>query len=163
MSNYNNNDEVNVKNDFTLILSRSVLALALLVIGLNNYTGFLSLPIVNTEGAQFIEALQQTGYLYYTVKVVETITALALLAGLFVPLATLFVFPVLLNILLFHIFVAPGIGIAIALVMLACSGYIFYAYRGMFKFLWSYNMAIDPNSFKKKEQVPRAIKHVHQN
>jgi len=62
MSKYNNSDEVNIKNDFTLILSRSVLALALLVIGLNNYTGFLSLPLVNTEGAQFIEALQQTGY-----------------------------------------------------------------------------------------------------
>lgn len=157
------NNEGNIKNDLTLIVSRSVLALALLIIGLSNYHGFFNLQLVGEEGAEFIQAMQQTGYLYWTVKVVETIAALALIAGLFVPLATLFVFPVIVNILLFHIFVAPGIGIAIGLVMLACSIYIFYAYREMFKFLWSYNMAIDPNSFRKKEQIPRPVKHVHQN
>tara|TARA_R110002049_G_scaffold244062_2_gene418017 strand:- start:1351 stop:1839 length:489 start_codon:yes stop_codon:yes gene_type:complete len=162
MSNHNHSD-TKVKNDLTLIISRSVLALLLLIVGLSNYHGLFKLPLMSTQGEEFILAMQQTGYLYWTVKIVETVTALAILAGLFVPLATLFVFPIIVNILLFHIFVAPGIGIAIALVMLACSGYIFYAYRGMFKFLWRYNMAIDPNSFRKKEQIPRPIKHVHQN
>lgn len=149
-----------VKNDFTLIISRSLLALALLLIGLNDYHGLLKLPHVSASGGEFIRALQETGYLFWTIKVVEVVAALALIAGVFVPLATLFVFPVLVNILLFHTFIDPGMGTVVALVMMACAGYIFYAYRGMFKFLWHYNIAIDPNSFEERDQVPTPRKHI---
>ncbi|MBH48313.1 MAG: hypothetical protein CME71_09115 [Halobacteriovorax sp.] len=149
-----------VNNDFTLIISRSVLALALLLIGLNDYHGLIKLPHVSAAGSDFIVALQETGYLFWTVKIIEIVAALALIAGVFVPLATLFVFPVLVNILMFHTFIDPGIGTFIALLMMSCAGYIFYAYRGMFKFLWHYNLAIDPNSFEEEAQVPKPRKAI---
>lgn len=145
-----------IRNDFVLIACRSLLALLLLLIGMNDYHGLLKLPHVSAEGGEFIMALQNTGYLFWTVKIVEVVAALALIAGIFVPLATLFVFPVLVNILLFHVFIDPGFGTIISIIMLGCAGYIFYAYRGMFKFLWRYNMAIDPNSFEVVDQVPTA-------
>lgn len=146
--------ETKIRNDFVLVITRSLLALALLLIGLNDYHGLLKLPHVSAEGGEFISALQNTGYLFWTVKAVEVIAALALVAGVFVPLATLFVFPVLVNIMLFHTFIDPGLGTVIAIGMMLCAGYIFYAYRAMFRFLWRYNMAIDPNSFELEDQVP---------
>lgn len=145
-----------IRNDFVLIACRSLLALLLLLIGMNDYHGLLKLPHISAEGGEFIMALQNTGYLFWTVKIVEVVAALALIAGVFVPLATLFVFPVLVNILMFHVFIDPGFGTIISIIMLACAGYIFYAYRGMFKFLWHYNIAIDPNSFEADDQVPTA-------
>lgn len=151
-----------VKNDLTLIISRSLLALALLLIGLNDYHGLLKLPHVSAAGGEFIRALQDTGYLFWTIKIVEVVAALALIGGFFVPLATLFVFPVLVNILMFHTFIDPGWGTVVALLMMACAGYIFYAYRAMFKFLWHYNVAIDPNSFELEDQVPTPRKQIRE-
>ena len=148
-----------VRNDLTLIISRSLLAFAFLLIGLNDYHGLLKLPHMSAEGDEFIRALQDTGYLFWTVKIVEVVAALALIGGFFVPIATLFIFPVIFNILLFHTFIDPGWGTVVAILMTACAGYIFYAYRGMFKFIWRYNMAIDPNSFEEGDQIPMAHKH----
>lgn len=151
---------IRVENNLALILSRSLLAIALLLIGLNDYHGLLKLPHVSEEGAEFIGALKDTGYLFWTVKLVEVTAALALLGGVFVPLATLFVFPVLINILLFHTFIDPGFGTFIAILMLCSAGYIFYAYRDLFKYLWHYNLGIDPNSFRQRDQVPKARKSI---
>lgn len=152
--------QVNIRTDFMLVICRSLLALIFLIVGLNDYHGLLKLPHVSVEGAEFIHALQNTGYLFWIVKVVEVTAALLLIGGILVPLATLAVFPIILNILLFHIFMDPGWGTVIALGMVACSGYIFYAYRSMFRFLWRYNMDIDPNSFGKRAQIPSARKKV---
>ncbi len=153
---------VHPRNDFTLIVCRSLLALILLIVGLNDYHGLVKLPHVSQEGAEFIHALQNTGYLFWVVKVVEVTAALLLIGGILVPLATLAVFPIVINILLFHVFIDPGWGTVIAVGMIACSAYIFYAYRTMFRFLWSYNMGIDPNDFGEAEQIPDARQKVRE-
>src|SRR4051794_35547363 len=55
----------------------------------------------------FMEGMMATGYLLTLIKVTELVCGLAFVAGRFVPLATVIIFPIVLNILLFHAFLAP--------------------------------------------------------
>ena len=58
-------------------------------------------------------------YFFPLVKVVETVCGALLLLNLFVPLATVLIAPVVVNILLFHLFLdVQGLVIAIPLVIL---------------------------------------------
>lgn len=72
------------------------------------------------EADAFVSAMKDTGYLWPLVKTTEIVSGLLLMAGLFVPLALLLLAPVVLNILLFHVFLSssPG-GLAVAVVVLA--------------------------------------------
>ncbi len=135
------------------IAARTTLGGILLLFGLNEFHGLLGSPQVSEEGAVFIEALRQTGYLYYIVKFIEFSAGLLLISGILVPLANLIVAPILVNIFLFHLFLDLQ-GMMIAIVMAACSAYLFWEYRAMFKILFKYNYNIDPNSTHQKDVVP---------
>jgi putative oxidoreductase len=66
----------------------------------------------------FMDGMTASVYLLTTVKVVELICAIAFLSGRFVPLATVVIFPVNLNIFLFHVFLEPqGLPVAILLLL----------------------------------------------
>jgi len=52
--------------------------------------------------------MEATVYLMPLLKVTELLCGLAFISGRFVPLATVVIFPITLNILLFHTFLAPG-------------------------------------------------------
>jgi putative oxidoreductase len=66
----------------------------------------------------FMEGMKASVYLLTLIKVTELVCGLAFLSGRFVPLATVVIFPVTLNILLFHVFVSPeGLPVAIALIL----------------------------------------------
>ena len=61
-----------------------------------------------------MDGVQASVYMMTTVKVFELVCAVAFLSGKFVPLASVVIFPITLNILLFHTFLAPdGLFIAI--------------------------------------------------
>jgi len=79
----------------------------------------------------FNEGIAASIYLMPTVKVFELLCAIAFLSGRFVPLATVVIFPVILNILLFHAFLQPeGLPIAILLMI----GDLFLAYYNRNKY-----------------------------
>ncbi len=72
----------------------------------------------------FMDGMEASRYLLTLIKVTELVCGLALLVGRFVPLATVMIFPITLNILLLHAFVAPeglpmSIGILLANLFLA--------------------------------------------
>ena len=145
------------KKAWGLIIARTVLGGCLLLFGLNQFHGLLGAPELNGEALEFIKALQDTGYLFYVIKGIEAFGGCLLLSGLLVPLANLLLFPILLNILLFHIFLDPR-GLPIALVMAICSIAIFWYYKKIFLLLLRYNIKIDPNSLKEKDVVPEVKK-----
>lgn len=76
----------------------------------------------------FMEGVAATNYLLPFIKITELVCGLLLLSGRFVPLATVMIFPVTLNIFLFHIFVAPE-GIITGVVVLAMNLFLAYACR----------------------------------
>jgi len=72
------------------------------------------------EGAAaFVGALMKTGYMMPLVWGTEIVAAVLILLGIFVPFALALLTPVMVNILLFHAFLAPsGAGLAIILALL---------------------------------------------
>jgi putative oxidoreductase len=58
----------------------------------------------------WLDVMESTRYLQTLLYVTEFITGLALLIGIFVPLAVLILAPITLNIALFHIFLQPTVG-----------------------------------------------------
>jgi len=105
-----------------------------LVFGLNGFLNFIPQPKDPIpEGAlAFAGAIMKTGYLFQFVKGAEVLAAVLLLANRFVPLALTLLAPVLVNIVAFHLFLAPAT-LAPALVILALELYLAWAYRSAFR------------------------------
>lgn len=80
----------------------------------------------------FNDGIAASIYLMPTVKVFELLSAIAFLSGRFVPLATVVIFPITLNILLFHAFLQPE-GLLIAILLLIGNLFLAYYYRDKYK------------------------------
>lgn len=105
-----------MNSTFTTIL-RIVLGLALLVFGLNKFFPFIPIFDMAPAGANFIDTLDNTGYILYIVAILEIIIGLLLLLKKWVPFALILLAPISINILLFHVFLdISGLGVAIAIV-----------------------------------------------
>ncbi len=103
------------------LVARILLGLMFFVFGLNGFLNFLEQPEGTPEGAAFLTALAETGYLMTLIKVIETTCGALLLAGYFVPLALVLLAPIIVNILSFHLFLdlsAQGLGMAIVILVL---------------------------------------------
>src|ERR1044072_2516602 len=57
---------------------------------------------------EFTKGLEATGYFFYLLKVTEVVCGLMLLSGMYVPLALVVLAPIVLNIFLVHLFLAPS-------------------------------------------------------
>lgn len=80
-------------------------------------------------GAQtFVMGLLASKYLMPFVKIVEGICAIAFLTGSFLPLATIVIFPITLNIVLYHAVLDPA-GTPIGLVLLVANLLLAYTLR----------------------------------
>ncbi len=84
----------------------------------------------------FNDGIAASIYLMPTVKVFELLCAIAFLSGRFVPLATVIIFPITLNILLFHTFLEPS-GLPIAILLTIGNLVLAFYYRKNYKGLWS--------------------------
>jgi putative oxidoreductase len=76
----------------------------------------------------FNEGIDASGYLLTLIKSTELICGLAFLVGRFVPLASVIIFPVSVNILMVHLTMAPE-GIPIALFVIFSNLFLAFAYR----------------------------------
>ncbi|MFZ6010157.1 MAG: DoxX family membrane protein [Bacteroidota bacterium] len=90
-----------------VIVTRIVMGLLFLVSSLGFFFQFMPQPELQGNAATFMTGMGASGYLLPVVKVVELLCAVALLSGRFVPLATVIIFPITLNIVMFHVFLAP--------------------------------------------------------
>lgn len=111
--------------------ARLLLGLLFFVFGLNGFLQFLPQPEVNAAGGAFLGALAGTGYMFPIIKGIEVLAGAALLAGVFVPMALIFLAPIVVNIALFHVILAQnGYGLVAAIVVLMV--YLGWAYRAKF-------------------------------
>jgi len=75
-------------------------------------------PPMKGNAKLFMDGIMATGYFMTLLKMTELVCGLAFLIGRFVPLATVVIFPITLNILCYHAFVEPaGLPVAIPLML----------------------------------------------
>jgi len=89
-------------------------------------------PELKGNAKLFMEGIQASGYFIPLLKVVELVCGLAFISGFFVPLATVVIFPITVNILFYHAFVAPE-GVPMAAVLVLANLFLAYAYRKSYR------------------------------
>jgi putative oxidoreductase len=118
------------------LIARILLGLMFVVFGLNGFLHFIPNPPPPTGPAgDFTNALFSTGYLH-VVMALQLIGGALVLTGRFLPLGLLLLGPVIVNILLFHLFMdRKGLGMAVVVSALSLFLLARYwnAYRAIFR------------------------------
>ena len=114
-----------------VLIARLLLGLVFVVFGLNGFLNFLSMgPMPTGLAGQFIGALFASHY-FWVVAGLQVVGGLLLLVNRFVPLALVLLGPVIVNILLYHLFLNPT-GMAPAILVTVLWFIVFYGHRQYF-------------------------------
>src|ERR1700747_61267 len=117
------------------VIARYLAGLIFLVMGLNGFLNFIPLPPPGGIAGQFLGALYVSHYLW-VIFAFQVLAAVLLLVNRYVPLAVAILAPVIVNILSFHAFMAPG-GLPLALFVAGLWVLIFVnvrpAFTGLFQ------------------------------
>jgi putative oxidoreductase len=81
-----------------------VFGLLLIVFGVNSFFPFMPVMEFNEAAGSFLGALFATGYIFPIMGILWLLTGLMFLFGKYSALAAVIVFPITLNIVLFHVF-----------------------------------------------------------
>lgn len=111
--------------------ARLLLGAIFMLFGLNGFFHFLPQPPLTGQTAEFIGGLVASGYMFPLVKGTEVVAAALLLGNRFVPLALTLLAPIVVNILAFHLFLAPA-GLAVPLLVLGLGVYLALTERAVF-------------------------------
>ncbi len=76
----------------------------------------------------FMQGVMASGYLMAFIKSVELVCGLLFVIGRFVAFASVAIFPIIINIVLVHVFIAPE-GTLTGMLLLIGNLFLFYAYR----------------------------------
>lgn len=98
-------------------VARVVLGAIFLVFGLNGFFHFITMPPPTGAAGEFLYGLVKAAYFLPFMAAVQVICGVLLLSGTLIPLALLLLFPISLNIFLFHLALAPeGLGMAVIII-----------------------------------------------
>jgi len=113
------------------LIARLLLGLIFVVLGLNGFLNFLSMgPMPSGLAGQFIGALVLSHY-FWVVAALQVAGGALLLVNRYVPLALVLLGPVIVNIILYHVFLNPS-GAPLAIVVVILWGIVFYSQRQHF-------------------------------
>ena len=119
-------------------IARYLAGVIFLVMGLNGFLNFIHFSPPAGIAGQFMGALYVSHYLW-VIFAFQVIAGALLLVNRFVPLAVAILAPVLVNILTFHVLMAPS-GLPMALVVAVLWVLIFIevrpAFSGLFQSRW---------------------------
>jgi len=120
-----------MNSKITMVL-RIILGLILIIFGANKFAGFMPAPELPEAAGNFMGALVKTGYMFPLIGAVEVIVGLLLVLKKWVPFALILLAPVAVNMVLFHLQLAPG-GIGPAAVVTILNVILIYANWDKFK------------------------------
>lgn len=118
----------------TMVL-RLLLGLILLVFGANKFLQFMPSPPMEGAPADFMGALFVTGYMFPMIAITEIVAGVLLLINKWTGLALILAAIISVNIVLFHLVLAPA-GIAAAAVVAVLNVILIYANWKKFKTLF---------------------------
>jgi uncharacterized membrane protein YphA (DoxX/SURF4 family) len=116
---------------YFIIIARVLLGLVFVIFGSNAFLHFIPMPQMEGQSGAFINALMSSGYMY-VIAMLQVLGGLCLLIGSrFVPPGLMLLGPVIVNIVLYHIFLDHMVNpVAIVVALLAL--FLLWVYR--FKF-----------------------------
>lgn len=94
--------------------------------------GMFPMPPMEGPVKTFNEGLAASIYFFTFLKITEFVCGLLLVTGRFVPLALVVLSPIILNILMVHIFLDRS-GLPVALFLVIANLFLAYCYRDAFK------------------------------
>ena len=119
----------------TSTIARYLAGVIFVVFGLNGFLNFIPLPPPEGIAAQFMGTLYSSHYLW-VIFAFQVIAGALLLVNRYVPLAVAVLAPVIVNIITFHILMAPS-GLPLALFVAVLWAAIFVdvrpAFAGLFQ------------------------------
>ncbi len=115
---------------YAIIIARVLLGITFVVFGSNAFLHFIPMPPMQGQAGAFIGALVNSGYVY-VVAILQVIGGLLLLIGRFIPLGLTLLGPVIVNIMLYHIFLDPS-GLMLACVISILALFLLWAHRDRF-------------------------------
>jgi hypothetical protein len=125
-------------------IARVLLGLLFFVFGLNGFLQFIKQPLPTGLALQFLGALAMSRE-FAVIFAIQIIGGALLLGGRFVPLALTLLAPIIVNIVLFHAFMAPE-GLPVAIVATALWLVVFFRVRGAFAGLFRAKAPSDPET-----------------
>ena len=114
-----------------VVVARILMALPLIVFGLNGLLHFFEPPMdgVPDKAIAFMNALNDSGYLFPVKSVIEVLCGVLILTGMFVPFALVLFAPILVNIVAYHLVLDTNVANGgAAWLLLACELFLAFAY-----------------------------------
>ena len=125
-----------MKTKTWVIIARSLLGFIYLVFGLDYFFHFIPYqPLHTGKPGALVAGLKGTGYIYPMMKMIQILGGLSLLFNRYAPFSAVVLFPISLNVLLFHTILVPS-GWLMGVTLMAPNVFLGWAYRkyynGMF-------------------------------
>jgi putative oxidoreductase len=115
------------------IAARVVLGLLYLASAIMFFLKAFDAPPMEGDAGNFSTAMMNSGFMT-VIKVIEIIGGILLLSGQFVRFAAVWIFPVTVGILFFHVLMAPD-ALLVPLVMVFLNAFLFVYYYDDYKVL----------------------------
>ena len=125
-----------MKSSTLNVILRSLLGLIFFVFGLNKFLHFIPNPPLPEPATDFFGAMFKTGYFIPMLATTEVVSGALLLTGIATPFALILLAPVVFNIFMFNLFLAPG-NLAVPLVVAALELILAFLHRDAFAPLFS--------------------------
>jgi putative oxidoreductase len=113
------------------ILVQRVFGFCFLAFGLNGFVHFIPHLGMRNAALEFFLGLAATGYMLPLLYMTQAAAGALLLVSFYVPLALAMLAPIVINILLFHVFLAPA-GLPVALMLVSFEVSLAWSYRESF-------------------------------
>ena len=116
-----------------VLISRILLGFIYLVFGLDYFFHFIPYQAVHTgKPGALVAGLKGTGYIYPMMKIIQIAGGLSLLLNLYAPFFAVVLFPISLNVLLFHTILVPSAW-EMGVVLMAPNLFLGWAYRKYYR------------------------------
>ncbi|MGE4170207.1 MAG: DoxX family membrane protein [Candidatus Margulisiibacteriota bacterium] len=120
------------------LVSRVLLGAIYVFFGLNGLLHFLPMPPLPEATAKFFEGMMVTRYFFPLLASTQVLGGLMILTGIAAPLGLIILAPVTLNIVLFHVFMTPGLNnLVMPGVMVLFQAIAAYAHLDVYKPLFA--------------------------
>jgi len=114
------------------LIFRVLLGLIYLVFGLDYFLHFIPYQPMHTgKAAALKDGLIGTGYIYPMMKTIQIIGGISLLVNRWAPFSAVMLFPISLNVLLFHTILVPS-GWLMGVFLIVPNLFLGYAYRNYY-------------------------------
>ena len=115
-----------------VVIVRVLLGLMFLFASITYLFKLITPPPMTGPIQVFNEGLEASVYLMPTVKVIELLCGLAFVSGKFVRLAVVVIFPIIVNIVCVHLFLAPS-GLPVAIPLALADLFLAFYYRESYR------------------------------